>query len=91
MAQQGAFKTLKTRMCEWPVLAHSNTDETFYLQMDAFTTGVGAVLIQGEGKKRHPITYYSTTFTPTEQNYDIYKKEFLEVLKAIRHWRAYLI
>src|SRR6266851_4020336 len=41
--------------------------------------------------RRHPITYYSNTFTPMEQNYDIYKREFLGVVKALEHWRPYLI
>jgi len=42
-------------------------------------------------KKRKPIAYYSGTFSPAEENYDIYKKEFLAVLKALGHWRAHLI
>jgi len=59
--------------------------------------GVGAVLSQ-DGKtkgaiprKRHSITYYSATFSPTEQNYDTHNLEFLGVLKSIEHWRPYLI
>ncbi len=40
---------------------------------------------------RHPIAYYSNTFTPMEQNYDIYEREFLGVVKALEHWRQYLI
>ena len=38
----------------------------------------------------HPVTYYSATFTPTEQNYDIYEREPLAVMKALAHWRHYL-
>ena len=38
----------------------------------------------------HPVTYYSATFTPTEQNYDIYKRELLAIIKALAHWRHYL-
>ena len=41
--------------------------------------------------QQHPIAYYSNTFTPTEQNYDIYEREFLGVVKALEHWRPYLI
>ena len=41
--------------------------------------------------RRHPIAYYSNTFTPAEQNYDIYEREFLGVVKALEHWRPYLI
>src|SRR6266851_3350964 len=42
-------------------------------------------------RKRHPVAYYSTTFSPTEQNYDTHDLEFLGVLKSIEHWRPYLI
>jgi hypothetical protein len=29
-------------------------------------------------------------FTPMEQNYDIYKRELLAIMKALTHWRQYL-
>jgi RNase H-like domain found in reverse transcriptase/Integrase zinc binding domain len=58
---------------------------------------MGAVLLQ-EGDlnprtklpTRHPIAYYSATFTPTERNYDIYERELLAVMKALAHWRPHL-
>jgi len=65
--------------------------------------GVGAILSQeGESTilhiqtphkkpKLHPVTYYSATFTETECNYDIYDRELLAIIKAIMHWRPYLI
>ena len=37
-----------------------------------------------------PIIYYSSTFTPVEWNYDIYKREFLGVLKALKHFRPHI-
>jgi len=30
--------------------------------------------------------YYSATFTPTEQNYNIYEWELLAIMKALTHW-----
>ena len=84
-------------------LMQPDYNKWFYLQTDASAYGVGAVLLQ-EGKahpsqttngrtykpKLHPIAYYSATFTPTERNYDIYKRELLAVMKALAHWRPYL-
>jgi len=35
--------------------------------------------------------YFSNTFTPTKQNYNIYEREFLGVIKALEHWCPYLI
>ena len=37
-----------------------------------------------------PVAYYSNTFMPTKQNYDIYKWEFLGVLKALKHFRPHV-
>ena len=80
-------------MCDKLILMNLDPTKTFYLQTDALSIGAGAVLTQEvEGsKKRKPIAYFLYTFSPAETNYDIYKKEFLVVIKVIEHWRAYLI
>src|SRR6266852_4562915 len=95
-----AFQALKRLMCESPVLTQPDFEKRFYLQTDASAYGMGAILLQkGEGSpslnKRmkpaiHPIAYYSATFIPTEQNYDIYERELLAVMKSLAHWRPYL-
>ena len=84
-------------MCRRPILHQPQYDKPFYLATDASGYGVGAVLLQeGETNPRtkkpmqHPIAYYSATFTPTERNYDIYERELLAVLKALKHWRSHL-
>ena len=94
--QEQAFRTLQTRMTSGPVLSQPDFNHPFYLQTDASAYGMGAVLSQGHndktgGKPRlHPIAYYSTTFSPAERNYDIYKRELLAIMKALGHWRPYL-
>jgi len=95
--EQGAFEVLRDKMVSKPVLQQPDFDKTFYLQTNASKYGVGAVLSQDGGTKgvtlckRHPVAYYSATFTPTEQNYDAHDLEFLGVFKLIEHWRPYLI
>jgi hypothetical protein len=96
-AQVKAFEKMKTLMCSKPILHQLNYTKQFYLATDASAYGVGAVLLQeGETNPRtnkptqHPIAYYSATFTPTERNYDIYKRELLAVLKALQQWRPHL-
>ena len=97
---QEAFDKIRTIMCKAPVLLQPDFNKKFYLQTDASAYGVGTILSQ-EGdvtpslathKKPilHPIAYFSATFTPTEHNYDIYKRELLAVMKALAHWRPYL-
>ena len=84
-------------MCQKPVLHQPNFHKKFYLATDASAYGVGAVLLQ-EGEPTppktpplHPVAYYSATFTSTERNYDIYERELLAIIKALEHWRQYLI
>jgi hypothetical protein len=89
---QQAFEKLRDNMISKPVLRQPDFSKTFYLQTDASKYGVGAVLSQDEGaqpvtpQKRHPVAYYSATFSPTEQNYDAHDLEFLGVMKSIDHW-----
>jgi hypothetical protein len=95
--QQQAFEELRDKMVSKPVLRQPNFDKVFYLQTDALKYGVGAVLSQDEGtqpttlRKHHPVAYYLATFSPTKQNYDAHDLKFLGVIKAIDHWRPYLI
>jgi len=101
--QQTAFETLRNAMCDKPVLRQPDFTKPFYVLTDASAYGVGAILSQ-EGEtnilhvntprkkpKLHPVAYYSATFTETERNYDIYDRELLAIMKAITHWRPYLI
>ena len=64
---------------------------------DASAYSVGTILLQeGELNPRTqkpmlcPVAYYSNTFMLTKQNYDIYEREFLGVLKALKHFRPHV-
>jgi len=95
--QTKAFETLKLKC------AHDQSYDNRLLQTILSSPrtpsayGVGAVLSQeGELNPRtkkptqHPIAYYSSTFTPTERNYDIYELELLAIIKSLHHWRPHL-
>jgi hypothetical protein len=99
-AEQQAFETLQKAMTDKPVLRQPDFTKPFVLLTDASVYGVGAILSQEGGTtnptdnkkpRLHPIAYYSATFTETERNYDIYERELLAIIKAITHWRPYLI
>jgi RNase H-like domain found in reverse transcriptase/Reverse transcriptase (RNA-dependent DNA polymerase) len=95
--QQQAFETLRNLMCQQPVLKQPDFTKLFAVFTDASAYGMGAILSQEGGPngqnrtKYHLIAYYSATFTETEWNYDIYNRELLAIMKAITHWRPYLI
>ena len=97
MKEQQAFETLRDKMVSKPMLQQPNFNKMFYLQTNTSKYRVGAVLLQDGAtkgatlRKQHPIMYYSATFSPTEQNYNVHNLEFLGVLKSIKHWRLYLI
>ena len=51
----------------------------------------GAVLTQLDGNgDRHPISFISKTFSPSERNYDIYNRELLAIIRALDEWRHYI-
>jgi RNase H-like domain found in reverse transcriptase len=97
--EQEAFEMLRQAMIDKPVLRQPDFTKPFFLLTDASAYGVGAILSQegglnptGNRKPRlHPVAYYSATFTETECNYNIYERELLAIIKAITHWRPYLI
>ena len=97
--QQKLFEQLWNQMCEKPVLQQPDFTKKFFVHLDALAYGVRAILSQeGESSTSnpskpclHPVAYYLATFTATERNYDIYECELLAILKAITHWRPYLI
>jgi hypothetical protein len=88
---EDAFNALLTKMAARPILLQHDFNKQFILQTDTSALGIGAVLLQaGETAKLQPVEFFSATFTPTERNYDIYKRELLAIMKSLMHWRPYL-
>jgi len=52
---------------------------------------LGAYLLQKHTDKVwHLVAYYSRKLTPPELNYNIYNKELLGIVTALKKWRAFL-
>nr|GEY69190.1 hypothetical protein [Tanacetum cinerariifolium] len=86
-----AFRTLKEKLTEAPILIASNWDQPFELMCDASDFAVGAVLGQRVEKHFRPIHYASKTMTQAETNYTTTEKEMLAVVYAFEKFRSYLI
>lgn len=87
--QQRAFDRLKAASIEAPTLIMFDTKKPVQVETDASDFAIGACLTQEKDGKRHPIAYFSRKMTPAEQNYEIYDKELLAIVAALRHWRVY--
>lgn len=87
-----AFNHLKEAFTTAPLLVHPNPELPFIVEVDASTTGVGAVLSQQQGKppKLHPCAFFSKKLSPAEKNYDIGNRELLAIKLALEEWRHWL-
>ncbi|KAK3520197.1 hypothetical protein QTP70_017927 [Hemibagrus guttatus] len=91
-AAEGAFNTLKRAFTTAPLLIHPDPDKPFVVEVDASTTGVGAVLSQQQGNPGclHPCAFFSHKLNPAERNYDIGSRELLAIKLALEEWRHWL-
>nr|GEY22710.1 reverse transcriptase domain-containing protein [Tanacetum cinerariifolium] len=86
-----AFKTLKKKLTEAPILIAPNWDLPFELMCDASDFAIVAVLGQRHEKHFKPIHYASKTMNDAESNYTMTEKEMLAVVYAFKKSRSYLI
>jgi hypothetical protein len=93
--QQDAQETIIMLITHAPVLVWPDPLRQFELETDASLIGTGAILYQrdlpitlpdGTQKlgPRRPCSFHSQSFTSTEQNYLIYDREFLGVLRGLQ-------
>ncbi|KAI2649283.1 Transposon Tf2-8 polyprotein [Labeo rohita] len=87
-----AFDDLRQRFTTAPILHHPDPDRPFIVEVDASSTGVGAVLSQrhGEPSKMFPCAYFSHKLSPAERNYDVGNRELLAIKLALEEWRHWL-
>jgi len=75
-----------------PFLHHPDPESPFVVEVDASSTGLGAVLSQCQGSppKLYPCAYYSRKLSPLERNYDVSDRELLAMKAAFEEWRHFL-
>ncbi|KAK3525812.1 hypothetical protein QTP70_010321 [Hemibagrus guttatus] len=89
---QAASLQLKDCFTMAPILRHPDPDLPFVVEVDASSSGIGAVLSQrhGEPGKLHPCAFYSRKLTAAEANYDAGNRELLSMKAALEEWRHWL-
>jgi hypothetical protein len=61
------------------------------IETDASDYAMGAILSQQfEDGKIHPVAFISKKFSPAELNQQIYDKEILAIVYAMKEWRCYI-
>ena len=89
--QDDTFIKLKEAFISAPVIQMPDTSKQFFVMTDTSLTVSGGVLMQKDGNgDYHPCAYHSASFSPAERNYDIYNRELLAVIHALKEWRHYL-
>ncbi|GJT11043.1 reverse transcriptase domain-containing protein [Tanacetum coccineum] len=83
-----AFKTLKEKLMNAPVMVSLDWSQPFELMCDDSNFGFGAVLGQHEGKHFRPIHFVSITLNNAQQNYTLTEKELLAVVFAFDEFRS---
>ncbi len=89
---RAAYKKLQEAFCTVPILSHPELQLPFTVEVDASTTGVGAVLSQyhAETPRLHPCAYFSRKLSPAERNYDIGNFKLLAIKLPLEEWRHWL-
>src|ERR1700720_945076 len=90
--EEAAFQDLRMALISAPVLALPQDKGRWKAETDASNLETGGVLSQQqEDGTWRVVDYISKALTAAEKNYDVYDKEFLAVIRAMREWQAYLI
>ncbi|GKB35385.1 putative reverse transcriptase domain-containing protein [Tanacetum coccineum] len=84
--EEEAFQTLKSKLCDAPILSLPDGVEDFVVYCDASNQGLGCVLMQ-RGKV---IAYASRQLKIHEKNYTTHDLELGAVVFALKTWRHYL-
>ncbi|CAH2227286.1 jg27653, partial [Pararge aegeria aegeria] len=88
--QRAAFKTLKEKLTQRPILAIYNTAYITELHCDASKVGLGGILFQKESPNSclKPVAYFSRKTTIDEEKLHAYELETLAVVASLSRFRV---
>ena len=88
---QRAFEELKQRFTESPILAFFDPEREVVIETDASDHTIASVISQPDDQGRlRPLAFYSKKLGPAECNYQIYEKELLAIVTALKEWCQYV-
>ena len=85
------FKEIKNKFIKELILKIYKLELLMRVKIDLLDFILGVYIVQKyKDKIWHSVVYYSKKLTPLELNYDIYNKELLAIVTALKKWRAFL-
>ena len=78
------FKELKKLFITEPILKIYILSLLIVIKTDVLDFILGVYLVQKYPDRWHPVIYYSHKITPLELNYNIYNKELLSIVAALK-------
>ena len=78
------FKKLKELFIVKPILKIYTLSLLIVVKTDVLDFVLGIYLVQKYLDRWHPVIYYSYKITPLELNYNIYNKELLGIVIALK-------
>jgi len=89
--QEEAFRELKKRFTEEPVLAAPDLDKKMRMEVDASDYVTGGVLsMECRDGLWRPVAFLFKSLNETERNYEIHDKEMLAIIRGLEAWRHLL-
>ena len=78
-----AFKELKQRVCEAPILIYFDPNKQCHVETDSSDYVSAGVLSQEDDNCiLHPVAFFSKRMVPAKCNYEIYDKELLAITRC---------
>ena len=90
-AQEESFAKVKTELTTQTVLALYDPQANTKISADASSHGLGAVLLQKNGKEWRPVAYASRAMTETDTRYAQIEKEALAITWACEKFSTYIL
>ena len=85
------FNELKQRFMESPILAFFDPEREVVIETDASDHTIAGVISQSDDQGRlKPLAFYSKKLGPAECNYQIYEKELLAIVTALKERCQYV-
>lgn len=87
---QDAFEELQSIFFKHPFLIQPDFSKDFYLNTDASTYAISAILMQKCGDNLLPVSYFSKTLNKAERKYENLKRELMAITKGVLAFKYYL-